>query len=267
MSDTHGDYLPNETVHYTDHFIKWLELDFGAGFLSPGGRQEVTKIVEGIDLTDKEVLDIGVGLAGPACALVEDLGAALVTGIDVEALILKRAAEIVQAYSLSDHVVLKRVEPGPLPFKDETFDLVFSKDAIIHIPDTATLFREAYRVLKPDGWFAISDWYCGDAPFTEEMTTWVERLDIGLAMKPIETDRKRLEAAGFVDVKVLDRTTWFIEDTGRLIERLRDSDLTEYTETLGEKDAQDGILFAEERMNLAIQEQLRPSHLRGRKLR
>ena len=265
MSETHGDAPSEETIHYTDQFIKWCELDFGEGFLSPGGRREVAKIVEGIDLTGKEVLDIGVGLAGPACALVEDLGAAKVTGIDVEALVLERAAETVQAHGFSNRVILKRVEPGPLPFEDEAFDLVFSKDAIIHIPDTAALFCEAFRVLKPGGWIAIGDWYCGDAPFTREMAAWVERLDIGLAMKPIETDRKRLKAAGFVDVEVLDRTAWFIKDTRRLLERLRGPQYAHYVEVLGEKDAQDGIVFAEERMTLAMQGQLRPGHLRGRK--
>lgn len=255
----------DEQIDYTDHFTLWCELDFGEGFLSPGGREEVAKIVEGIDLTDKEVLDIGVGLAGPACVLVEELGAARVTGIDVEDPVLNRATTTVQRHGLSDRVVLKRVEPGPLPFEDETFDIVFSKDAIIHISDTGALFRDAHRVLRLGGWLAISDWYCGDAPFTDEMSAWVERLDIGLAMKPIETDRKRLEAAGLVDVEVLDRTAWFIEDTRRLVERLRGPQYAHYVEVLGEKDAQDGIVFAEERMTLAMQGQLRPGHLRGRK--
>ena len=253
----------DEQIDYTDHFTLWCELDFGEGFLSPGGREEVAKIVEGIDLTGKEALDIGVGLAGPACLLVEEHGAARVTGIDVEDPVLKRAAETVEARGLRDRVVLKRVEPGPLPFEDETFDVVFSKDAIIHIPDTGALFREINRVLKPGGWVAVGDWYCGEDPFTEKMTAWVERLDIGLTMKPIETDRKRLEAAGFFDVEVLDRTVWFIEDTRRLVERLRGPEYAAYAEALGEKDAQDGIVFAEERMTLAMQGQLRPGHLRG----
>ena len=250
-------------IHYTDHFTLWCEMDFDEGFLSPGGHEEVAKILEGIELTGKEVLDIGVGLAGPACVLVEELGAARVTGIDVEDPVLSRATSTVQSHGLSDRVVLKLVEPGPLPFDDETFDIVFSKDAILHIPDTGALFRDAYRVLKPGGWLAIGDWYCGDTPFTEEMSAWVERLDIGFAMKPIETDRKRLEAAGFVDVAILDRTDWFVEDTRQLLERLRGPHYARHVEVLGEKDAQDGIVFAKERMDLARQGQLRPHHLRG----
>ena len=267
MSETERVTGADGHVDYTDHFTLWCELEFGAGFLSPGGRDEVAKIVEGIDLTGKQVLDIGVGLAGPACLLVEEHGAARVTGIDVEDPVLKRAAETVQARGLLDRVVLKRVEPGPLPFEDATFDIVFSKDAILHIPDTGTLFREVHRVLRPGGWIALGDWYCGDEPFTDEMSAWVDRLDIGLAMKPIATDQARLEAAGFVDVEILDRTAWFVDYSEELVQHLRGPQYAAYAEALGEKDAKDGLVFAQERVTLSSQGQLRPGHLRGRKSR
>ena len=46
-----------------------------------------------------------------------------------------------------------------------SFDIVFSKDAIVHIPDKHTLMQDVFRVLKPDGWFTASDWLIGhDGP-------------------------------------------------------------------------------------------------------
>ena len=42
----------DEDIEYTDEFITKLEVAFGKGFLSPGGYEEVGKIVEGIDLKD-----------------------------------------------------------------------------------------------------------------------------------------------------------------------------------------------------------------------
>ena len=44
-----------------------------------------------------------------------------------------------------------KVWPGPLPFPPESFDIVFSKDAIVHIPDKHALMEDVYRVLKPGG--------------------------------------------------------------------------------------------------------------------
>ena len=66
MSNPQDDTESGDQIYYTDQFTTWCELDFGEGFLAPGGQEEVARIIEGINLTGKEVLDIGVGLAGPA---------------------------------------------------------------------------------------------------------------------------------------------------------------------------------------------------------
>ncbi len=143
----------NEDIEYTDEFITKLQIAFGKGFLSPGGVEEVAKIVEGIDLNGKEVLDIGVGIGGPACLLVTNHGAGKVTGIDVEEPVLREAQATVSSQNLENQIDLQIVTPGSLPFDDATFDVVFSKDSIIHIPDKQSLFSEVYRVLNPgDGW-------------------------------------------------------------------------------------------------------------------
>jgi phosphoethanolamine N-methyltransferase len=195
--------IVNTDEIYTDEEIAEFEAMFGEGFLSPGGQEEVAKIVENVSLAGKEVLDIGVGIGGPACLLIEKHGAARVTGIDVEDTVLETAAQTVLRRGLQDRVILKRVEPGPLPFDDESFDVVFSKDAIIHIPDKGALFREIYRILKSDGCIAMSDWYRGEETLTEEMTAWLEPHGSEFVMTPIQNDADLLGSAGFVDIAIL----------------------------------------------------------------
>ena len=257
--------IVNTDEIYTDEEIAEFEAMFGEGFLSPGGQEEVAKIVENVSLAGKEVLDIGVGLGGPACLLIEKHGAARVTGIDVEDTVLKTAAQTVLRRSLQDRVILKRVEPGPLPFDDESFDVVFSKDAIIHIPDKGALFREIYRILKPGGCIAMSDWYRGEEPLTEEMVAWLEPHSSEFVMTPIQNDADLLASAGFVDTEIIDRNAWFTEFSRELVDQLSGSGYDTLVMAVGKDTANSLVSKARERVIISAQGQLRPGHLRGHK--
>ncbi len=252
-------------IEYSDQDIIGFEAIFGAGFLSPGGQEEVAMIVENVNLAGKDVLDIGVGIGGPACLLVEKHGAARVTGIDVEDPVLEKAAQIVLRRGLQDRVILKRVEPGPLPFDDESFDVVFSKDAIIHIHDKGALFRDIFRVLRPGGCVAMSDWYGSEEPLTEEMAAWLEPHGSDFTMTPIQKDANLLGSAGFVDTAILDRNAWFAQFSRELVDHMRGPGHDTLVETVGKDTAERSAAKAEQRAIISAQGQLRPGHLRGRK--
>ena len=110
----------SDHVGYTEGFVAQVQLLWGEGFISPGGAGEVARAVEGVDLRGKEVLDVGVGLAGPACLLVKSHGAARVTGIDVQEAVLTKAAALVRGRGLAERVLLRHVGPGPLPFAPDS---------------------------------------------------------------------------------------------------------------------------------------------------
>ena len=54
----------NAAPEYDDDAIRFLEALWGDGYLSPGGPDEVDRVLEGLSLRGKTVLDIGCGSGG-----------------------------------------------------------------------------------------------------------------------------------------------------------------------------------------------------------
>src|SRR4030095_11331641 len=134
---------------YTKAFTDALQFMWGEGFLSPGGLEEIDNMLEGHKLAGKCVLDIGSGVGGVDAHLVTRHGAAEVIGVDVEEQLIEASRAFVASRGLSGKIIFMLVAPGPLPFPDNHFDVVFTKDAMVHIPDKAALYSEVLRVLKP----------------------------------------------------------------------------------------------------------------------
>ncbi len=223
-----GDWL------YDDDHIDFLEQLWGDGYLSPGGPAEVARILEGIDLTGRRVLDIGCGSGGITVELAQVYGATDVIGIDVEGPVCERARRFVERAGSADRVRIVQVEPGPLAFEHDSFDIVFSKDSIVHIPDKEALSADVYRVLRPGGWFVASDWLTShDGPMSPAMAAYVaaEALDFGMA-SPARYERAMLRA-GFVDVELRNRNAWYRQVARQELARLQGVERDRFVELLG----------------------------------
>ena len=197
---------------YTDDFVSFLEVIWGEGYLSPGGPEEVSRILEGLDLNGLTVLDIGCGSGGIALSLAADYGAAKVIGVDVEDPVLTIARDRAKARELTGRVEFVKVTPGPLPFEDSSFDLIFSKDSMIHIPDKEALFADVMRLLKPGGHFAASDWLSShDGEPTAVMQRYMDAEGLSFRMGSPDRYREALVAAGFSEVGLNNRNAWYCD--------------------------------------------------------
>jgi phosphoethanolamine N-methyltransferase len=208
--------------HYPPRMIAMLEAIWGDGFLSPGGPDEVARVIGSHDLRGASVLDIGCGAGGIDVALVATHGAGYVTGIDVEDPVITHARALVARHGLSTRIGLCKVAPGPLPFPPGTFDVVFSKDSIVHITDKHSLMAEVFRVLKPGGRFLASDWLIGhDGPPSPQMAAYIaaEGLDFGMASPARYMDA--MTAAGFTDCATVSRNAWYRQQARDELDRLR----------------------------------------------
>ena len=211
--------------HYDDISIAFLAHLWGEGFMSPGGPDEVSRVVGDVDLTGTRVLDIGCGAGGPTVTLATRHDAGFVVGIDVEEPGRAAAQSLVDRHGLGDRVEIRLVEPGPFPFDDATFDVVFSKDSIIHITDKNALAAEAFRVLTPGGWFIASDWLMShDGDPSPEMADYLRKEDLDFGMASPAAYRSALEGAGFVDVELVNRNPWYAEVAKGELQRLTGSE-------------------------------------------
>lgn len=195
---------------YGEQLIAMLDIVWGEGWMSPGGPDEVARLIDGIDFAGKSVLDIGSGSGGVDCLLAETFKAGHITGIDVEDTVIATARKRARTRGLADRIDFVKVAPGSFPFPDAGFDIVFSKDSIIHIPDKHALMREVWRVLKPGGQFVASDWLIGhEGEPTPEMAAYIksEGLDFGMASPGRYRDAMR--QAGFVDIRLVNRNPWY----------------------------------------------------------
>ncbi len=208
--------------HYPPRMIAMLEAVWGEGFLSPGGAEEVARVVGHLDLTGKTVLDIGCGAGGIDIALVRNHGAGFVVGLDVEDSVLNRARALIAAAGLVGRIGVAKVAPGPLPLPPAAFDVVFSKDSIVHIPDKHALMAEVFRVLRPGGWFFASDWLIGtEGTPSPEMAAYIaaEGLDFGMATPARYA--AAMTGAGFRNVRTVSRNLWYREQARGELARLQ----------------------------------------------
>lgn len=247
---------------YTPDVIARLELGWGPGWLSPGGLSDVSQLLAGIAIAGRSVLDIGTGTGGPALALVNRFGAWHVTGIDVEQSVLDRAETLARAELLEKRIDFRRVTPGPLPFPDAQFDLVFSKDAFVHIADKTLLFAEMFRVLKPGGNCVFSDWCCGPPPYSLEMQQFFNN-GMNFTMATLEENRRHLEQAGFTAIAAKDRNDWFATFAAQEVRTATGADRASLVSAVGVEVADGLTAAARRRAVIARQGHLRPAHFRA----
>src|SRR5688500_1187585 len=191
------------SMQYAKDFTDALQFMWGEGFLSPGGPEEVAEMVAGIDLAGKRVLDVGSGLGGVDILLAGKHGVAEVIGIDVEQQLVEAARALISAKGLTERVTFQLVEPGPLPFPDGSFDLVFSKDAMVHIEDKATLYAEVLRVLRPGGWFTGADWLWAEgAAKSPVVQSWLSMGPLKFTFTPPNVALQAMIKAGFAEACV-----------------------------------------------------------------
>lgn len=183
---------------------------------------ENRRVAEALHLDKADhVLDAGCGICGTALWMAENYGCK-VTGITLTGQQVTRAGHHATKKNLDKLVKAEIMDFCKMSFPGETFTKVFGIESICCGYSKQAFVEEAFRVLKPGGRLVVAD---GFIP-TKNMKPADEKIyrefcdGLGLPDLAVIDDFKGyLEAAGFTDIKVEDRTKDVLP-SARMIKRL-----------------------------------------------
>lgn len=122
-----------------------------------GGAEATAHLLGQLDIdVGTRVLDIGSGIGGAARMIASRYGC-MVRGVDLTPAFVETARELTEMCGLSDKAVFDVASATALPFGDRAFDLALLLHVGMNVPDKAAVFREARRVLREGGVFAVYD--------------------------------------------------------------------------------------------------------------
>jgi SAM-dependent methyltransferase len=160
-----------------------------------GGAEATNALLSELDIgTGAEVLDIGCGIGGPARVMASR--GARVTGLDLTPAFVEAATSLSRMAGMGDRVSFKVGSATDLPFADATFDFATLLHVGMNIPDKAGLFREAYRILRPGGVFAVYEVMRTGPGELSFPVPWAEREELS-ALETPDAYRKAAASAGF----------------------------------------------------------------------
>jgi phosphoethanolamine N-methyltransferase len=209
--DNHGQYSRTGILRY--------EMIFGADYVSTGGPATTDDLCSRLGTSLRSgvrVLDVGSGIGGAAFHLATKYGAH-VTGIDLADEMVAIALDRAATRQLGDQVKFILGDVLLTSFA-EPFDIIWSRDALMHVPDKRALFARLYSLLAPGGKIVITDYARGQKPGSPEFERYIE--STGYHVVEPRAYGRLLEDAGFVSVQVDDATTQFIEILQRESDRL-----------------------------------------------
>ncbi|MDD5266818.1 MAG: methyltransferase domain-containing protein [Methylococcales bacterium] len=104
----------------------------------------------------QNVLDVGCGFGGTVAYINDHFIDMKLVGLNLDERQLIRARERVLPVG-ENSIQFQQGNACELPFADTFFDVVLAVECIFHFPDREQFFKEAWRVLRPGGYMALSD--------------------------------------------------------------------------------------------------------------
>lgn len=146
------------------------------------------------------LLDIGCGLGGPARYLARRFDCR-VSGLDITASFVEAANRLTALLRMEDRVQVLLGDGHSLPYESACFDGAYALHVTMNVADRPRFFAEAWRVLRPGAFFALTEHGLGPEGNPHHPVPWSEDGSGAYLVTPEQT-RALLEEAGFESIAI-----------------------------------------------------------------
>ena len=167
-----------------------------------------------------------ISCGGPARYWAHRFGAD-VTGIEMNPGRVRGAAELTALVGLQERVRVVEGDVTRTGLPGDSIDVVVSQEAFLHVPDKALVLTEAFRLLRPGGRLAFTDWIV-HRPLSLEEAETMWRGIAAQTLQSADSYRDLLQETGFTIRSVEDLTEeWgvVLEQRFAMYRQLRDETL------------------------------------------
>ena len=178
------------------------------------------ELANSIKIEGVSVLDVGCGLGGPCRMLAEEFNCQT-TGIDLCNEYIVTANSLSKLVKLDNKTTFIQGDATDLPFKDNSFDVLWTQHVQMNIPDKKQFYSEIYRVLKKGGHFLFYDILRKGVGEISYPMPWASNADISFLFAEEEMDNI-LKEIGFKKEQITNQTQTGIDFFEKLVARMKD---------------------------------------------
>ncbi|PIR44424.1 MAG: hypothetical protein COV10_04775 [Candidatus Vogelbacteria bacterium CG10_big_fil_rev_8_21_14_0_10_51_16] len=117
---------------------------------------------------EDRVLDAGCGYGGSLLWLADNVGCSGV-GVSIVDFHTARARKNAKARKIDDRVQFMTQDFAATEFPDESFDVFWAIESVVHAPDKDKVVAEAYRLLRPGGRLIMAEYISEREAFDDEI--------------------------------------------------------------------------------------------------
>lgn len=164
----------------------------------------------------QRIVDIGCGIGGPARYLAKRFECHI-DGVDITDPFVKAANQLTKLVGMESPVNCVHGDGQRLPYDPKSFDGGISQHVTMNVPDRGAFFGEAFRVLKPGAFFALTEHGLGDGGEPYHPLPWSKDGSGAYLKRPTETVQI-LKREGFTEIEVTDTGQKYLEGYNKAIE-------------------------------------------------